>query len=152
MGDLLGSSKLMQKFLPKQTDIDDILEIIQRKVLKGKHLPISVKEIQAGYLTSSYFKDLCLYLAQNKLPSKKSAICKVEALVEKFILLDSLFLKLVTMPEKKVVHLAIPEICIDKIITLYHSSLSAGHQGVMKHISLYGTSSLYLILSIICDH
>ena len=28
--------------------------------------------------------------------------------------------------------LAIPEICADKIITLYHSSLFAGHQGVIK--------------------
>ena len=34
-------------FLPKQTDIDEILEIIQRKVLKRTHL--SLKEIQAGY-------------------------------------------------------------------------------------------------------
>ena len=28
--------------------------------------------------------------------------------------------------------LAIPEVCVDKIITLYHSSLYAGHQGVIK--------------------
>ena len=32
------------------------------------------------------------------------------------------------------VSLAIPETCVDKIITLYHSSLFAGHQGVLKHI------------------
>ena len=28
--------------------------------------------------------------------------------------------------------LTIPEICADKIITLYHSSLFAGYQGVIK--------------------
>ena len=28
--------------------------------------------------------------------------------------------------------LAIPETCTDKIITLYHSSLFAGHQGITK--------------------
>ena len=28
--------------------------------------------------------------------------------------------------------MAIPEICTDKIINLYHSSLFAGHQGVIK--------------------
>ena len=28
--------------------------------------------------------------------------------------------------------LAIPETCLDKIITLFHSSLFAGHQGVIK--------------------
>ena len=55
LGDLLDMSKWIQKFLPKQSDINKILEIIQRKVLKGTHLPITVKETQAGYLTSPYF-------------------------------------------------------------------------------------------------
>ena len=34
------------------------------------HLPLTIKEIQAGYLSSPYFKDLYLFLSQNKLPSK----------------------------------------------------------------------------------
>ena len=61
--------------------------MVKRKVLKGTHLSITIKEIQAGYLTSPYFKDLYLYLAQNKLPSQRSVICKVETLAERFILL-----------------------------------------------------------------
>ena len=64
-------SKLVQKFLPKQTDIDKILKIIQQKVLKGTPLPIMIKDIQAGYLIGSYFRDIYLYLGQNKLPSTK---------------------------------------------------------------------------------
>ena len=44
--------------------IDKILERIQRKVLKGTHLPVEIKEIQAGYLCSPYFKDLYIYLSQ----------------------------------------------------------------------------------------
>ena len=63
LADLVDTSKLVQKFLPKQTDIDKILDIIKRKVLKGTHLPLTIKEIQAGYLTSPYFKDLYRYLA-----------------------------------------------------------------------------------------
>ena len=43
-----------------------------KKVLKGTHLPLMIKEIQAGYLSSLYFKDIYQYLAQNRLPSKKS--------------------------------------------------------------------------------
>ena len=38
----------MHNFLPIQTDIDKILEIIQRKVLKATPLPVEVKEIQVG--------------------------------------------------------------------------------------------------------
>ena len=91
-----------------------------------------IKEIQAGYLSSPYFKDLYLFLSQNKLPSKRSAIKKVETLAESFVLLDSLIFKLVMTPDKEATVLAIPETCIDKIITLYHTSLFAGHQGVVK--------------------
>ena len=43
--DLIDMGNLIQRFLPKQTEIDKILQIIQRKVLKGTHLPVEVKEI-----------------------------------------------------------------------------------------------------------
>ena len=112
--DLIDTTKLIQKFLPKQTDID------------------TIKEIQAGYLGIPYFKDLHLFLSQNKLPSKRSSVKKVKTLVESFVLLDALIFKLVTMPDKESAVLAIPEICVDKIIALYHTSLFAGHQGVVK--------------------
>ena len=85
-----------------------------------------------GYLNSPYFKDIYLYLAQNKLPSLKGAICKVEVLAERYTLLYSLLFKLITIPEKETALLAIPEVCADNIITLYHSSLFVGHQGVIK--------------------
>ena len=113
MADIVDTSKMVQKFLLKQTDIDKILGIIKRKVLKGTHVPLTIKEIQAGYLTSPYFKHLYTDLAQNKLPSKRGAIHKVEILAERFILLDSLLFKLVTMPDKETALLAIPEIFAD---------------------------------------
>ena len=96
------------------------------------HLPLIIKEIQAGYLTSPFFKDLYRYLAQNIMPHKRHARCKVEALAESFILLDSLLFKLVTILDKEKALLAIPETCADKIIKLYHTSLFMGHQRVIK--------------------
>ena len=93
-------------------------------------MPVEVKEIQVGYICSPYFKDLYLYLLQNKLSTSKSAIRKLETLSEKYVLLDSLLFRI--SPEKGTVVLAIPEMCADKIITLYHKSLFVGHQGVIK--------------------
>ena len=92
---------------------------------------MTIKEIQAGCLVSFYFKDIYLYLAQKTLPSNKTAIKKVEALAE-YISLDSLLFKIVSNPDKEAAVLAIPEICADKIITLYHSGLFTGHQGIIK--------------------
>ena len=36
------------------------------------------------------------------------------------------------MPERDTVLLAVPEVCADQTIMLYHTSLLAGHQGVIK--------------------
>ena len=112
--------------------MNKILNIIKRKVLKGTHLPLTIKEIQAGYLSSSFFKDLFVYLAYNKLPNKKNAIHKVLTLSPNYIVLDQLLFKLIMIPDKEKALLAIPESCADKIISLYHNSLFAGHQGVIK--------------------
>ena len=72
------------------------------------------------------------YLAQNVMPHKRHARHKVETLAESFILLNSLLFKLVTILDKENALLAIPENCADKIIDLYHSSLFAQHQRVIK--------------------
>ena len=46
------------------------------------------------------------------------------------MLLDSILFKIT--PEKETAVLAVPETWVDKIITLYHSSLFTGHLGVIK--------------------
>ena len=145
LNDLVNTGNLIQKFLPKQADIDKILRVIQRKALNSTHLPVEMKEIQAGYLNYSHFKDIYLYLSQNKLPTSKDAIRKIETLAERYILLDSLLFKIT--PEKETAVPAIPETCTDKIITLYHSSLLAGHQGVIK--TYLTISDKFFILNLI---
>ena len=107
LGDLINEGKFIHKYLPKQMDIDKILGIIQRKVLKGTNLLVEIKEIQAGYLCSPYFKDLYLYLSQNKLPSSKPAIRKTETLSERYAMLDSLLFKISL--DKETAVLAVPE-------------------------------------------
>ena len=73
---LVNTSKFVQRHLPQQADIDKILNVIKKKVLKGTHLPLTIKEIQAGYLNSPFFKDLYRYLVQNIMPSKSHAKAK----------------------------------------------------------------------------
>ena len=40
--DLVDSTKLIHKYLPKQVDTDKILNIIKRKVLRDTHLPLNI--------------------------------------------------------------------------------------------------------------
>ena len=99
---LVSTGKLVQRFLPNQADIDKILKIIQRKVVKDTHLPVTIKgEMQAGYLVRPHFKNIYLYLAQNKLPSTKTTIQKVETLAEQYIILDSLLFKFSLLQREK---------------------------------------------------
>ena len=65
-------------------------------------------------------------------------------LTEKYVLLDSLF-KVMSSTEKEMAVLAIPETCVDTIILLYHSSLFAEHQGVIKTYLSISDKSLYQI-------
>ena len=63
----------------------------------------------------------------------------METLAESFVLLDPLIFKLVMMPDKEAAVLAIPEVCIDKIIALF-----AGHHGVVKMYLTMKESSSFL--------
>ena len=68
LGDLINKENFIHKYLPKQMDINKILEIIKKKVLKETHLPIEIKEIQASYLCSPYFKDLYMHFFTKQTP------------------------------------------------------------------------------------
>ena len=56
LGKVINKENLIHKFLPRQVDIDKILKIIQRKVLRGTYLPVEIKEIQVGISTKSIFQ------------------------------------------------------------------------------------------------
>ena len=131
MDSLINTGNLVQKFLPKQADIDKIFKVIQRKVLKGTHLPVAIKEIQAGYLISPYFKDIYLYLATISCLALRLQF-KSRSISRKIHIIDSLLFIIETTQEKETALSAILEVCADEIIAIYYSSLSAGHQGDIK--------------------
>ena len=84
-------------------------------------------------------------MSQNKLPSSKPAIRKIETLSERYVILDLLLFKI--SPDKETVVLAVPETCTDRIITLYYKSLFTGQQGVIK--TYLTISDKFFILNLI---
>ena len=52
LGDQITDTTLMHRHLPKQADIDRIMEQINRKYLAKLQLPCSIRDMQAAYLNS----------------------------------------------------------------------------------------------------
>ena len=66
------------------------------------------------------------------MPPHKAVIRRTKTLAESYLLVDSLLFRPNTTCGKESVVLAIPENCVDRIITLYHASIFPRHQGVIK--------------------
>ena len=60
---------ILAKNLPKQTDIDRLLAVLNRKILTRSRFPDGLKDLEAAYTHSACFKDIYEYLRYNKLPS-----------------------------------------------------------------------------------
>ena len=65
---LLDKAKTAYKFLPKQGDIDRLVAKIYKKVLRDTNLCVDLRDLKVAYLTSPHFRDIYLYLLQNRMP------------------------------------------------------------------------------------
>jgi hypothetical protein len=131
--DQLDEGKLIQKFLPRQKDVDKLLAEINKKVLRQTHLPGSLKDIQAAYLSSPQFRDVYIYLMKGKLPNNPKDINKTNMLNNQYMVLDGLLFKINMDKEGNYnPQLCIPTSKADMLLQYYHSSPIAGHPGVTK--------------------
>ena len=94
----IEQGKLVKCDLPRQAEIDRVMQCINCKVLCNIHLPLTLRDLQVAYLQSPQFHGIYIYLAQNRMPkSRKDAKC-VAIASQDYMLLDSLLFKIV--PDK----------------------------------------------------
>ncbi len=125
--------KIIHKFLPKQGEIDRLLKHINRKVLRDIHLCCSLKDLKAAYLSSLHFKDIYLYLLQNKVPLSPRAVRRLQVNANNYMILDGLLFKIGSESEEEPsVVLCIPTSKVDVLLLYYHSSIFGGHVGITK--------------------
>ena len=79
---LLDKAKMAYKFLPKQGDIDRLIAKINKKVLRDTSLCVDLRDLKAAYLTSPHFRDIYLYLLQNRMPLGKGAAKRLDQMQE----------------------------------------------------------------------
>ena len=124
---------ILAKNLPKQTDIDRLLAVLNRKILTRSRFPDALKDLEAAYTHSACFKDVYEYLRYNKLPSNPRKAHQTQINANNHFLLGTLLFKLT--PNKLGVMnpvLCVPPSKMDLVLDHYHSSLLGGHQGMNK--------------------
>ena len=135
LGDQITDTTLMHKYLPRQSDIDRIMEQIKRKYLTKLQLPCSLRDMQAAYLNSPHFKNIYLAVGMNKLPNTSKSVKKLETDLRNavYMIHGGLLYKYIEnyAGESEPV-LCIPVSKIDIFLELFHSSILGGHMGMSK--------------------
>ncbi|KAJ8038848.1 hypothetical protein HOLleu_16398 [Holothuria leucospilota] len=125
---------LVTRHVPKQAELDKMMNIIKRKIIRDYNLPIDVKQLKTEQETSSYFKPVYDYLAYDILPKDKKAAKSVQMKAEQYILCNGILFRLFfhDKDEEFTLQLAIPESLSETIISRYHDNLLCNHQGVVR--------------------
>ena len=130
---LLDKAKLAYKFLPKQGDIDRLIAKINKKVLRDTNLCVDLRDLKAAYLTSPHFRDIYLYLLQNRMPLGKGAAKRLDQNARNYLTLDGLLFKILENGEGNLdTVLCIPTSKVHILLNAYHSSILGGHTGITK--------------------
>ena len=130
LGQLSQNKKIIAQNMPRQTQIENLIKHLNRKILRETRLPSSMKDLEAAYNCSSAFRDVYQFLKYNKLPPNRRLSVKIQTQAQDYFLLGSLLFKHRDKPAEPV--LCIPPAKIDSLLDYYHSTLIGGHQGISK--------------------
>ena len=131
--DVVDPSKITHKFLPKQGDIDRLINQINKKVLRDTKLSMDLRDLRAAYLQSPHFRDIYLNLTQNKIPLGKGAAKRLEQNARNYMILDGLLFKIIELEDERLdTVLCIPTSKVHILLDTYHSSIIGGHSGITK--------------------
>ena len=124
---------LLAKDLPKQTDIDKLLKVLNRKILAESRFPAIMKDLEASYIYSGFFKDIYEYIRYNKLHRNLAKAKQVQInSINNFTFGRILFRLIPDKTGQMNPVMCIPPSKMDLILDYYYNSLLGGHQGMSK--------------------
>jgi hypothetical protein len=131
--DNIKDTGILRSHIPKQTEIDKMLAIIKKKVLRDYHLPINIREIRASQESDDYLGPVLKFLEKTYVPTNKLEYKRLTNICEEFIIVNSILFKLNTNKNSECkVMLAIPDKLVPVVFNIYHDSLLANHQGINR--------------------
>ena len=127
---------IYDKHIPKQEEIDKILQNLRTKVLRNINININAQDLIREYDKSPRFKEVYAYILRSKLTANAIMHKKVVLDASNFVIVNGFLLKLEKFKNASKfdyrVLLCIPESFENAIFHMYHNSLTAFHQGHWK--------------------
>ena len=127
-------NNVVANHVPKQKELDRMMDVIKRKIIRDYNLPINMKRLKTEQETSPFFKPIYDYLAHDILPSDKKSAKAVQTKSEQYIMCDGILFRLLLddKNDNLIIQLAVPESLTETIISQYHDNLLSNHQGVSR--------------------
>ena len=128
----LKPNQIVSRHLPRHSEVQKQLSLIKQKCLRDFNIPLKAAEIKREYSNSPYFCDIYHYLRWGELPSRKKRARAVMRNSENYILIQSLLFRVSLSDEDLILQLCVPESQAGFLISMFHDSLMAMHQGVSR--------------------
>ena len=124
---------LFRKHIPKQQEIDALLNDLQKRVLHNLMVNLDTKDLIEHYTKSLRYHDIYNYIADGQLLGNVNTQKKIAGEAANYVIVNGLLFKITQHKESgKWIHyllLVIQEKFESNILNMYHNSLLAMHQG-----------------------
>ena len=102
-------------------------------MLRDTNLCVDLIDLKAAYLINPHFRDIYLYLLENRLPLGKGTARRLDQNARNFLILDGLLFKILHDGEGNLdTVLCIPTSKVHILLNAYHSSILGGDTGITK--------------------
>ena len=152
---ILGDTKvtndsIIRSHITKQKDIELILDMVKRKVIKDFQLPVTAMQIQRDQFHDPIFGPIYKYIDSGVLPTNPTAMKTIKGKSQDFVLIRRVLFR-ISPDENAKLQLVIPNSMVPMIFRLYHDSLLGSHQGITRTYktlrSMYHIHDLYQKIS-----
>ena len=128
----LNTNSVILKHVPKQSIISEQLSKLQSSLVSDVKLPFTKKELAKQQATCFYFKHIYNYIYSDALPVNKNEARNIMMQSESFIIIDSVLFKVTNTNADPHFLICLPQVLINQVLGLFHDSLLANHQGVVR--------------------
>ena len=93
---------IIQKHIPRQSDIDKIARNIETHIIHSLELPIQAQDLVKAYQHSTHFRDIYQYITDGKLPSGTKVQNCIRAEALNYVVINHFLFRIDTQKDKDV--------------------------------------------------